>query len=289
MPDVRTQIAGYMDRVVERVDVEDITAQVMVRPAPAGGGLPVRTKWTWALAGAGAVFAVIGAVAVLGWLVRPGLRVFASGGGGSVAGTPAFGWILAVGGAAGGAALAAGAYVMSTALRARSRRREGAEMQTLERTQAETARRPSRWPLFGLIALIVIGLGFGTWWLVDEYTGVDHEIDVLLDEYETAWNTGDGQAALAVMTSGAPHVSSGYPNGISGGELATIIATIHDVYDFAVTPTGSPTIVEASFGYVVMQPAEITGNDTAPELGFNYFRIVRIDGVLKISRHEWIS
>ncbi len=287
MPELREQIAAYLDTVVERVDVEDVAAQVGVRDR-GEAGVPVRARWAWAFAGAGVVFAVIGAVALAEWAVRPGIRPFASAGGAAGGAAPGPGWVLAAG-AVGGAALVGGSLVVATALRERSWKRREQTMQTLERKPREAAARPSRWPTIALIVLLVMGVGLGTWWLVDEYTGVDREIELLLEDYSAAWTAGDGEAALALMTSTGRHYSVMASQGVSGEELAAFVRTLHGRYGARFEPTGDPVIVESGISYLVMQPGRISSDGEDPDLGFSYYRVIRTDGELRIARHEWFS
>ncbi len=160
-------------------------------------------------------------------------------------------------------------------------------MQTIER-RPETAAPVigARWPIVALAVLVVAVLGLGTWWLVDEYTGVDRQIEVLLDDYLQAWSEGDGEALLAVMTPMGRHVSDGTASeGLYGEELATFVESIDAVYDFEMEPLGDPVILGGPSFYQVVQPARgsLTGT------GFNFYHIMNTSDGLRILYHEWLD
>ena len=160
-------------------------------------------------------------------------------------------------------------------------------MQTIER-RADTATPAAgaRWPIVALVVMVVAVLGLGTWWLIDEYTGVDRQIEVLLDDYLEAWANGDGEALLATMTPTGRHVSGGTPEGgYSGEELATFVESIDAAFDFTMEPLGDPVIIGGPTSYLVARPAEgsLTGT------GFNLFHISKVDDRLLISYHEWFD
>jgi hypothetical protein len=160
-------------------------------------------------------------------------------------------------------------------------------MQTIDR-RADTATPAAgaRWPIVALVVMVVAVLGLGTWWLVDQYTGVDRQIEVLLDDYLQAWSNGDGEALLAVMAPGGRHVSDGTPaGGLGGEELAAFVESIDANFDFAMEPLGDPVILGGPGRYLVVQPAEgsLTGT------GFNLYHILKTDDRLLISHHEWFD
>ncbi len=163
--------------------------------------------------------------------------------------------------------------------------------QTIERPATAVPTRGGRWPIVALAVMVVAALGAGTWWLVDEYTGIDRQIEVLIDDYLQAWVDGDGEALLAVMTPGGRHVSSGTPDtGYSGEALAAFVESIDATYGFTMQTLGDPVIVESTNYYLndyylVSQPADgsLTG------IGFSLFHVVERDGELLISYHEWVD
>jgi hypothetical protein len=164
--------------------------------------------------------------------------------------------------------------------------------QTIERQATAVPTRGGRWPIIALAVMVVAALGAGTWWFVDEYTGVDRQIEVLIDDYRQAWVDGDGQALLAVMTPAESpwregrHVSDGTGAGGYGGEqLATFVENIDTSFDFTMESLGDPVIIGGPNQYLVTQPAEggLIGE------GFNFFRIVEYQGELLISYHTWLD
>ena len=158
--------------------------------------------------------------------------------------------------------------------------------QTIERQATAVPTRGGRWPIIALAVMVVAALGAGTWWLVDEYTGVDRQIEVLIDDYLQAWVDGDGEALLAVMTPGGRHVSPATSGtGYSGEALAAFVESIDATYDFTMQTLGDPVIVESTNYYLVSQPADgsLTG------IGFSLFHVVERDGELLISYHRWVD
>lgn len=157
--------------------------------------------------------------------------------------------------------------------------------QTIERRATAVPTRGGRWPIIALAVMVVAALGAGTWWLVDEYTGIDRQIEVLIDDYNSAWVDGDGAGAVALMTPTGLHVNPTRPGGIGGDELAQYVADFDAAYDFDARILADPVIVESSPYYLAVVPA---GGSPIDE-GFSFFRIVEYQGELLISYHEWVD
>lgn len=290
MHDVERQVASYMDAIVERVDVEDVDVRVSVRPPAPTFASHLR----WALAGATAVFVALGAVAVFEWLARRGPMPFGSASGsltGALSDMP--GWVLAVGGVAAGSIAGSGFVLAAVVIRRRTKDRWEKEMETLERLPRETTRPPEspgrRALIAAAIVVLVLAVGFGTWMVIDEFTGVDHDIEMLIDDYASAWDAGNGEQVVAMMSPGGLHVDHPtYPEGIGGQDLVGLIDTMHDIMGYRFQTTGDPTIIESSGRYLAVQPGWI-GIESIPHPGFHYFAITRTDGELVILQHEWLS
>jgi hypothetical protein len=191
--------------------------------------------------------------------------------------------------------IAGSEFVLAVAaIRRRTRDREvkEEEMDTLERVPRETTRppeSPARRALFAAaIVVLVMAVGFGTWMVIDEYTGVDHEIGVLLDDYIAAWDAGDAEAAVAMMAPEGLHFDATNPDGVGGQRLVGLIDTAHNLLGYHFRTTGDPTIVESSGGYLVAQPGWV-GIESVPHHGFSFYEITRRDGKLVILEHEWLG
>lgn len=94
-------------------------------------------------------------------------------------------------------------------------------------------RKRSRWLgwLSGILALAVIALG--TWLIFDggeesasaDLTPAQDQMLETIDAYLAAWNSGDGAAAVAVMTPSAYH-DNGTKYTVANGELGRFIETV---------------------------------------------------------------
>ena len=154
------------------------------------------------------------------------------------------------------------------------------------RPRIETPRHPGRgvetWLLIVFAGAV---LAIGGWFLVDEYTGVDRQIDLLVTDWTTAWNAGDGDAVVALMTPGGRHVCSLQPApGVAGEELAGFVAMFRTTFGFEGRHLSDPVIVESSDGYLVT--VALDGGSVGA--GHSYFRIVDRDGQLLIAYHEFL-
>lgn len=151
------------------------------------------------------------------------------------------------------------------------------------RPATDTAGRP-RSSIVLVVAFVLVGLlGFGLGWLAFRDTGSDvpDEIDQLLEDFNAAWNEGDGDAALAVMAPGGRHYYRALRSGVSGDELVSMIARLgvnNQFRDFE---------LESVIGddpYVVVQRGTVYGTD-----GFSVFHITEVDGELRIAMHYWVD
>ena len=76
----------------------------------------------------------------------------------------------------------------------------------------------------GLVVLLAI-LGVGGWLLVDRFTGVDRRIELLINEYNDAWNRGDGTAVRTLMTPTGSHVNRRGEPPVSGSDQSCSVTT----------------------------------------------------------------
>ncbi len=134
---------------------------------------------------------------------------------------------------------------------------------------------------FRMLAVLLAALvGFGLGWLVFDDSGVDvpSEVDAVLDDYRSAWNSADGELAVGFMTADGVHISSGYPGGVSGDRL---IGVIDNVYLSGVRNIEYVS-VSGDSPYLVVMSATAFGYD-----GYSVFHMVEEAGELKIARHTW--
>ena len=129
----------------------------------------------------------------------------------------------------------------------------------------------------GLGLLLGALMGFGIGWLAFEggdAVDLPTDVDELLVEYRDAWIAGDGDAAVALMSTGGVHVSpyTG-PGGVSGDELARAIGS----NPLALT---DPETLAAwgDLPYIVVQADELW-----EQMGYSVFEIEQELGELKIA------
>lgn len=160
-------------------------------------------------------------------------------------------------------------------------------MRTVERpveTLGEPLRKTNRYLVAALSFLMLLVVGFGAWLLIDEYTGVDREIELVARDWYDAWDRGDGEAVLAMMSPTARHYDSdGVAGGVGGDQLAALVESV-TVFDFAVV--GEPLIVEklAPDTYVVAVEGQISNYD-----GISVFRLRRSGDEWLITYHRWVD
>ena len=160
-------------------------------------------------------------------------------------------------------------------------------MQTVERpveTSGEPLRKTNRYLVIALSFIVVLVAGFGAWLVIDEYTGVDREIEVLVSDWYDAWDRGDGEAVVGMMSSFARHYDqTTLTEGLKGDQLAALVTTM-TAYDF--TMLGEPLIIEKEVtgSYVVAVGGQISWNQ-----GISVFRIRPMEGEWKILYHRWLD
>ena len=279
MYDVERQLAAYADSVVERVDAGDVVARIAIAEQSARKSRGLRLRHlAWAAGGAATVLVAIGLAAWLGVSSGGPGRPFL-GGEGSGAGSTASIAVIVVLGLGGAAAVVAGMAALLPFVT-----RGGVEMRTMERPVevVESAVKPNRYLVAALGAMVLLVVGFGTWLLVDEYTGVDRQIEVLVHDWYDAWDRGDVDGVLAPMSPTAKHYDQFAPDGIGGERLADRVRGVA-ASDFSVA--GEPLIIQQSeFVYLVSVRAAI--DEWVP---MSVFRIREVNGEMQISMHRWIN
>ena len=151
-------------------------------------------------------------------------------------------------------------------------------------------RDPGHRVLVGLVLVLAAALvGLGAWTIVDRAatadTAVTDEIQQLLDDYHTAWNTWDGDAYRALMTEDGVHVIPGRT--MSAAQQATVVEGLERV-GWHVEAIGEPIMTGDGPWYVAQ--AHLLTADTDPEegrQGLSTLTIVDDGGTLRISRHVY--
>ena len=295
MPDVGTQLREYFDETVERMTEEDIRIR-----ATTARGVPVR----------GPRFRVrpVAAVSVsfgLALTLIGGVMVaskFLGGDQGDVAGNGLPGpstavdsgspWIL-LWLMAGFGLLAFGMWSMRRS--SDDVRERGDEtMQTIERpgaaqaspgdTKLKSRNRMLTW-LVGILAVAVIGLGA---WLVAEMSAssdtgsLPAEVEAVLDDYITAWETTDSDLFRATTTEDFTFI--GNSNELNRATQAFWIGQGHFAIEIdSTTATGDGP-------YYVGQSGRVQVNVDGPwHDGQWMYKITEIDGAWKVEHHSWIG
>lgn len=156
----------------------------------------------------------------------------------------------------------------------------------------EATRSASRW-LSALIALIVgLSVGLGAGWLVFTPDSVNAEAEALVQDYVAAWDAGDPEAVLALMTDGAVLLDSLGPANASFASLDgtdSIAYKVDEMSDRDFRLTDDPTLSGSDMpitAWVVMTiTVEEFGYEPIP--GLLTLTIEDIGGNLLISQHKW--
>jgi hypothetical protein len=158
---------------------------------------------------------------------------------------------------------------------------------TVEGAGTEDRPLPDPRLVIGLVALLAV-LGVAGWLVVDRFTGIDRRIELLIDEYNNAWNRGDGTAVRTLMTPTGTHVNQRGEPPVSGLALESLVASLHDE-GFEGEYTGPMVVSQDGVYHLVVIPVELTSGDSVTYSGFSYFRIVEYDGELRISHEEFFK
>ena len=159
---------------------------------------------------------------------------------------------------------------------AKRRERRKKKMRTMEKPVApvEKLARNNRYLIVGLVVAVLLAAGFGAWLIVDNAkTGIERDIEALLDEYGAAWEANDGAAVLALLTEDGAVLGF---NGRTyrGDELAF---EVDHLGTFTTEPLSDLVIYERVTGWHVA---------SQDEHGMELFNIVEQDGTMLIRFHE---
>jgi len=164
---------------------------------------------------------------------------------------------------------------------------------TTHATQEVTKSRGAvHWVAALVAALVGVAAGIGVGFLLFSPKPMNADVDALVRDYVAAWDAGDGQAVMALMTDDATHTSFAYPSGISGIEIAGAVRTTEPSRFEAI---GDVIVAGSAAPYEASNVVRITGQD---ELGnyepsgvefVNTYDVVEVDGQLLISNHTTMA
>lgn len=150
------------------------------------------------------------------------------------------------------------------------------------------SRGTANWVAALVAALAGVAAGIGVGFLLFSPKPMNTEVDALVRDYIAAWDAGDGQAVMALMTDDATHTSFEYPSGITGDEIGTAVRThepsrIEAIGDVIVAGGVAP--YEAS-NIVRITDQDGAGNYEPSGVEFvNTYYVVEDDGQLLIANH----
>ena len=113
----------------------------------------------------------------------------------------------------------------------------------------------------------------------------EQEINALIDDWYTAWNTADGQLALDLFAVDGRYVSLHREmdlGGWSGEELSAGVDRYGGAGAYDLARVGSPSIIERPDSYFVVARIQLSDHGRHQ---FETFNIVEEDGSLKIRFH----
>ena len=261
MSELGTQLHDYFDDIVERVNVQDVLAQVRVRRRRL-------SRPVWAAATAAAVVTVgVGSVVAAYWLLGAGPRHIRSVWHSVTSTATSASWALPVliGVVVALAVGTAGVAVLQ---------KRGKRMETIERTSPPVVRTRTinRWLVIVLAVALVLALVAIAWLLIaPPGSAVPADVQAVLDDYRAAWQAHDGATAAAMVST-----FTSYDGAYTGVALEELVNNLSE--GWKATPTGPSTLIETAVGdtvyYTIAQPQEITYTGGSFETMSTY-RLVR--------------
>ena len=289
MPEVEAQLRQYFESTVERIDADDVLAGARVTTQLQRWNVRARHPVRVAAAAAVMMTIAIGAVVFGAWAVGRTRNRIAEVGPTPTAAQPfdTAVWPIAL--------IAAGALVAG-AIALIIRKRKGGSMETLERQEPEVHSEHLGKSNRGLIIALVIALlalaGLGAWILFDRVidTGIEADINALLDEYQANTDAGDWEANVALFTANGVFID-GEGDIAPRDKYVAYYQTLEATYgDLKVERLGDPAIIEDPDRnrYFASVPSQI-GVGVDPYMkGFSLFVLTETsDGGLKIINHQW--
>lgn len=150
----------------------------------------------------------------------------------------------------------------------------------------------SRWVATLVAALVGVAAGIGVGFLLFSPKPMNAEVDALVRDYIAAWDAGDGQAVMDLMTDNATHTSFTYPSGITGDQIGAAVRT-HEPSRFEAI--GDVIVAGGAEPYEASNVVRITDQDSAGNYDpsgvefVNTYYIVEVDGQLLISNHTTMA
>jgi len=290
MPDVESQLRQYFDSTVERIDADDVMAGARVTTQLQRWDVRARHPFRIAAAAASLMMAAIGGVVIGAWtLRRGGTFIRDTGPTPAAAGSSeTAGWPIVL--------IAAVAVIVGIiALTYWRRRRKGGVMDTMERQSEmpqEKAGGSNRSLMIALIVALVALAALGTWVLFDKVvnTGIEADINALLDEYHANGEAGNWEASADLFAANGVFID-GEGDVIRADDYVAYYEGIEDRYGkFNVERLGDPVVIEDAEHnrYFVSVPSQF-GVGVDPYIkGFSNFVMLETDdGDLLIRTHQW--
>jgi hypothetical protein len=158
---------------------------------------------------------------------------------------------------------------------------------TTHSTHEMTKRRGvAGWVAALVAALVGVAAGIGVGFLLFSPKPMNADVDALVRDYVAAWDAGDGQAVMALMTDDATHTSFIYPSGITGDQIGAAVTT-HEPSRFEAI--GDVIVAGSAAPYEASNVVRITDRDSAGNYdpsGVEFvitYDIVEVDDQLLIS------
>lgn len=285
MPDAEVQLRQYLESTVERIDAEDVLAGTRVTTQAVRWRVRARRPLRTALAAASFVTAAIGVVVLGAWLLGDAGSPIGEAGPTPTAAQPLAPAVWPI-------LLFAGGAVVAAITTWRLKDRKGGFVDTLERETSEVVhlKRSNRGLIIALVVALLALAGLGTWLLFDKVidTGVEADINALLDEYIANANASDFEASLDLMTDTYVYIDGSGKIFPKDEYVANNVRIEGFSGDFQVELLGDPVIIpeEGDKVFYVAQPLQIGVGRDPYFKAFSTFVIVERDGELLIRSHQ---
>jgi hypothetical protein len=290
MPDVESQLRQYFDSTVERIDADDVMAGARVTTQLQRWNVRAGHPFRVAAAAAALMMAAIGAIVLGAWTLGRGGTFIRDTDPAPTATQPSgtAGWLIAL--------IAAVAVVAGIiALAYRRTKGKGGVMDTMER-QSEKPRengdRPNRGLLVALVVALVALAALGTWVLFDKVvnTGIEADINALLDQYQANANAGNWEANADLLAVQGVFIDA-EGDVFQADDYVEFYEDLESKYGkFNVEQLGDPVAIEdaESNRYYVSVPSQFGVGQDPYVKGFSTFVLLQTDdGELLIRTHQW--
>lgn len=176
------------------------------------------------------------------------------------------------------------------------------QSEQIDLAQFNQANRRSRFLTIAVVVLATALVGLGAWVVFDQTgrseTAVPAEIAQLLDDYETAFNTYDGDAFRALVTDDfVVHDDIYYTVGsellmVSGSErldeaAGHLESGASELYEWQIELVGEPIVAGDGPWYV--SQVEHASGEGHEFVGMSTYVVVDQDGTLKVADKNWVG